>query len=153
MSAEEVAEVRLAPESIEQLVRGLAEALRPGADEEIAPASEEPKMLSAAEVAERWGVARRWVYNHAEQLGARPLGEGRRPRLRFDPAEVAERLGTPRRTGTRSDRRRLTAMHANPHSDSLSGPGRAIVGEQGNQMAGRRANAPGPAPKNRDSAR
>lgn len=113
----EAPEVRLAPESIEALAGCLAEALRGGAE----AADGEQEMISAAEVSKRWGVSRRWVYVHADGLGVRRLGRGRRPRLRFDPAEVTERLGAPRSAGAPSDRRRLTAMRANPHSDSLSG--------------------------------
>jgi hypothetical protein len=123
LSGGEIAEVRLAQESIDELVTRLAVALRPGegAGGETGPPAREVKMISAAEVSRLWGVGRRWVYNHAEQLGAQPLGEGRRPRLRFDPATVRERLGAPRQGGGESDGRRLTTMGANPHSDSLSG--------------------------------
>jgi hypothetical protein len=123
VSGGEVAEVRLAPESIEELVTRLAEALGPAAAGEDPPPAgkKELTMIPAEEVARRWGVSRRWVYEHAGQLGVRRMGEGRRPRLRFDPAEVAERLGAPRPAGAGSDRPRLTAMRANPHSDSLSG--------------------------------
>jgi hypothetical protein len=120
VSAGEPAEVILAPQSIEALAAALAEALGGGAPARSAD-GEDPKMISAEEVSRRWGVGRRWVYNHAERLGARRLGEGSRPRLRFDPAEVAERLGAPRPRGAGPDRPRLTAMRANPHSDSLSG--------------------------------
>jgi hypothetical protein len=116
----EAPEVRLAPESIEALAECLAEALRAAADGGKSHNGEQ-RMISAAEVAERWGVSRRWVYVHAEALGVRRLGRGRRPRLHFDPAEVTERLGAPRSAGASSDRRRLTAIRANPHSDSLSG--------------------------------
>lgn len=123
MSAGEPAEVRLAPESIEELVTRLAEALGPAtAGDDPPPAGrKEQKMISAEEVSRRWGVSRRWVYEHAGQLGVRRMGEGRRPRLRFDPAEVAERLGAQRQAGRGSDGPRLTAIRANPHSDSLSG--------------------------------
>jgi hypothetical protein len=52
-------------------------------------------LLTAAEVASRFGVERSWVYAHARELGVIRLGEGPRPRLRFDPA-VVEQLVNPR---------------------------------------------------------
>jgi hypothetical protein len=140
-------QLRLAPESIEALAACLAELLgRPGQEAEP-PAKGKKKMLSAAEVSELWGVSRRWVYDHAEALGALRLGSGPRPRLRFDPDGVAERLGAPRRSPAAGDRRRLTASARFPHSDSLSARHRAIVAESQIDTAGGRANAPGPAPK------
>jgi hypothetical protein len=50
------------------------------------------RLLSAAEVSEWWGVERSWVYEHAGELGAIRLGKGRRPRLRFDPDLVTQRI-------------------------------------------------------------
>jgi hypothetical protein len=50
------------------------------------------RMLTAAEVAVRFNVERGWVYAHAEELGVIRIGDGPRPRLRFDPALVAQRL-------------------------------------------------------------
>lgn len=44
------------------------------------------RLLDAAQLAGLLGVARSWVYEHAETLGAVRLGDGDRPRLRFDPA-------------------------------------------------------------------
>jgi hypothetical protein len=118
-------ELRLAPESIEALASRLAEVLGASASE---PREEGkgPRMISAAEVSKQWAVSRRWVYNHAEALGARRLGAGPRPRLRFDPEEVAERLGAPGRPAGAGDGRRLTASARFPHSDSLSGRHRAM---------------------------
>lgn len=81
-------ELRLAPESIEALARRLAELIDSKHDR---PA--EQRFISAEEVARRWNVGRRWVYEHAEELGARRLGDGPKPRLRFDAEEVAEHLG------------------------------------------------------------
>jgi hypothetical protein len=49
-------------------------------------------MLTAAQVAARFNVDRSWVYAHAEELGVVRLGNGPRPRLRFDPAIVSQRL-------------------------------------------------------------
>jgi len=49
-------------------------------------------LLTAAQVAARFNVERSWVYAHAEELGVVRLGAGRRPRLRFDAALIAQRL-------------------------------------------------------------
>ncbi|MBN8870775.1 MAG: hypothetical protein J0H66_12910 [Solirubrobacterales bacterium] len=84
-------EVSLSPESIEMLARRLSELLQPAEPEGSS------RLVSAKVIAERWGVDRRWVYEHADHLGARRLGSGPRPRLRFDPIEVGERLGPGRR--------------------------------------------------------
>lgn len=143
---QETAELRLAPESIEALASRIAE-LVGGSPQEAAPSALAKKMISAAEVSELWGVSRRWVYNHADALGAKRLGSGPRPRLRFDPEELTERLGSPFERPVLGDEQRLTAMAGIPHSDSLSAPHRAIVGESKTDAAGRRTNAPGPAPK------
>jgi hypothetical protein len=121
------AELRLAAESIEALATRLAELLGEPRQQELGAAGEK-KMISAAKVSELWGVSRRWVYDHAEELGALRLGSGPRPRLRFDPEEVAERLGVPRRSLGSGDRRRLPSIAGFPQSDSLSAPARAIVG-------------------------
>ena len=81
-------ELRLAPESIEALARRLAELI-----DSKDPGPSEQRFVSAEEVARRWDVGRRWVYEHADQLGARRLGDGPKPRLRFDAEEIAEHLG------------------------------------------------------------
>ena len=39
-----------------------------------------------------FNVTRGWVYAHADELGAIRLGDGPRPRLRFDPPVVTQRL-------------------------------------------------------------
>lgn len=119
-------ELRLAPESIEALACRLAELLRP----DDSGGSTPKRLISAATVAEWWGVDRRWVYDHADQLGARRLGAGKRPRLRFDPDDVAERIGTPAARRPPSHRRRLPSMCADSRSRSLSARSRAIVGEE-----------------------
>lgn len=49
------------------------------------PQQDIPRFLTAAEVAERLGVTRAYVYEHAAELGVVRLGGGRRPRIRFDP--------------------------------------------------------------------
>jgi hypothetical protein len=49
-------------------------------------------LLTASEVADALHVTRGWVYAHADELGAIQLGDGPRPRLRFDLAVVTQRL-------------------------------------------------------------
>jgi len=47
-----------------------------------------PALVDASTLAQLLGVSRAWVYEHAGELGALalgPAGEGKRPRLRFDP--------------------------------------------------------------------
>lgn len=48
-------------------------------------------LLTARQVAARFNVDRGWVYAHAQELGVIRIGDGPRPRLRFDPAVVAQR--------------------------------------------------------------
>ncbi|HEX7298917.1 MAG TPA: hypothetical protein VF257_07900 [Solirubrobacteraceae bacterium] len=102
-------EIRLAPESVEAVARRLAELLA-GHPKASVPR----RLLTAAEVSDWWGVERSWVYAHADELGARRLGAGQRPRLRFDPDEVAERLGdaTPSADRSRSPRMRGDPRHS-----------------------------------------
>ena len=49
-------------------------------------------LLTARQVAARFSVERSWVYAHADELGVIRLGHGPRPRMRFDPAVVAQHL-------------------------------------------------------------
>lgn len=136
-----VTEIRLAPESIEALACHVAQLLAPGAKD----TSARKKMLSATEVAELFGVSRRWVYDHAEVLGARRLGTGTRPRLRFDPDEVAERIdGLAAGPGSRAAARASAAMRGDCRTDSLPARSRAIVVGQARKRPGRRWNAPRP---------
>jgi hypothetical protein len=50
------------------------------------------RLVSAAEIAQHFGVSRAWVYENADRLGAVRLGRGPRPRLRFDPHLVQKQL-------------------------------------------------------------
>jgi hypothetical protein len=100
-------EVRLAPESVEAVARRLADLLA-GRSESVPR-----RLLTAAEVSAWWGVERAWVYAHAHELGARRLGAGPRPRLRFDPDEVAERLDAIARGTADSRARRIHGDRAN----------------------------------------
>jgi hypothetical protein len=136
----QASELRLDPESIEALACRLAELLSPGE-----PAQPRAQLITAEEVARWWDISRRWVYDHADELGAHRLGGGRRPRLRFDPDEVAERLGEPGARGRAgADERGSASMRGDCGTDSLSPRGRAMVGRQAKKRPGRRCNAPRP---------
>jgi hypothetical protein len=76
--------VTLDPVSVEAIAQRVAELIR--ADDAAG------EWIDAAEVARRFNVSRDYVYAHAAELGARPLGDGPRARLRFDPAQVATAL-------------------------------------------------------------
>ncbi len=78
--------VSLDQATVEAIAHEVADLLRRRDD------SNEHAFLSAGQVAARFGVDRSWVYEHAHQLGVVRLGFGRRPRLRFDPAIVAQCL-------------------------------------------------------------
>jgi excisionase family DNA binding protein len=62
------------------------------------------RMVSTAEIARRFGVSRDYVYDHAGELGAVRLGDGRRAPLRFDPRAVADRLAEPPSPPTAEER-------------------------------------------------
>lgn len=52
------------------------------------------RLVTVAELAETLGTTPGYVYAHADELGAIRLGSGPRARLRFDVADVLERLST-----------------------------------------------------------
>jgi excisionase family DNA binding protein len=81
------APVHLDGESTEAIARRVAELLR---DEGIGA-----EWVSPTELAQRLGVSRDYVYEHAEELGAIRLGHGSRARLRFDLLTVRDRLTQP----------------------------------------------------------
>lgn len=83
--------VRLDAASVEAVAARVVELLR--LEEPAVGATDTSELVDAAEVARRFGVSRDCVYAHADELGAVRVGAGPRPRLRFDPAVVAERLG------------------------------------------------------------
>lgn len=121
----EVTDVRLAPESVEALAVRVAELLGSPAPTD----RRDEEKISAAEVSRLWGVSRRWVYAHRDDLGAVELGDGPRPRLRFDRGIVAERLGAPDLdpASRTPDVRRSTWINASRISDSLLPRTRATV--------------------------
>jgi hypothetical protein len=144
-----VYEVKLTPSEIDAIVGRVAELFQ--SRRTARPAQPWPRLMTAAEVARWCGVERSWVYAHAEELGARKIGTGERPRLRFDLAEVSERIAALGDSQTGSGRGSM-AIAADSRKRSLPRRRRGIVVRQ-NKTAGRRSNAPGPAPKTRASTR
>jgi hypothetical protein len=62
------------------------------ADKLRALSRDEERLVGVGAVARFLGVDPGWVYAHADELGARRLGSGARPRLRFSLREVSARL-------------------------------------------------------------
>ncbi len=87
--------VRLHPDTVERLAARTAVLVTERLGHSQPAEQQRPGMLTAAEVSEWWGLHRGWVYQHAQELGAIPIGTGQRPRLRFDPEQVARRLARP----------------------------------------------------------
>jgi hypothetical protein len=95
MSAEPL---RLHPADLEELADAIADRLA----SRLTGLPKRGELLTAAEVAQRFGVDRGWVYEHADELGGMRLGDGPRGRLRFDPAALDEAV-TARQGGRASD--------------------------------------------------
>ena len=74
-------------------------------------------LIDAGELARRLGVGRTWVYANAELLGAIRLGDGPRPRLRFDPMAVARALAGVESTPTDGSPQRLQRRRALARGD------------------------------------
>jgi len=96
--------IKLDAETVEAIARRAVELLE-------ARGVQKRELVDAAELARRFGIERSWVYTHAIELGAVKLGDGPKPRLRFDPriaARVLRRVGEvpaadpPARSGERA---------------------------------------------------
>jgi hypothetical protein len=89
----------LAPDTIEQIAQRVAQLLRHEPDSLDDGPSKPPVLMDAEQLARRFGLTRAWVYENAGRLGAIPLSDGPRPRLRFDPEVAGQALRTRRRRG------------------------------------------------------
>lgn len=95
------AAAELTPDAIEQVAQRVAQLLRHeqspavGAQDDTLPAP--AHLLTAEQLARHLGLNRGWVYEHAAELGAIQLGNGPRPRLRFDAQLAAQALQARRR--------------------------------------------------------
>jgi hypothetical protein len=104
------------PDLVEAIARRVVELL------DGRSAATETPLLSAHDVAQRFGVGRKWVYEHADDLGVIRLGAGRRARMRFKATVVEERLRRLRATTTDAPRRKPASSET---SDLLPIYGRA----------------------------
>lgn len=115
-------------------VRAVAEALADVLAERglMAPAAVSlPAVMDAAEVAVLLGRDRKWVYDHAGELGAFRFGDGPRARIGFDLTTVErwkhQRQISQTKPGTRKTprpprRREAAAPNLIPYESSGSGP-------------------------------
>lgn len=79
-------------------------------------------LLSAREVAARFGVSADWVREHQTELGVVRLGDGPRPRLRFDPVRVAEAMTARAESeGSEAEETRVAAVDLPSRRRSRSG--------------------------------
>src|SRR5215207_5333096 len=69
---------RLHPDDVRAIAHAVVELLQ-----EVERPKPAGALLTASEAAERLGVDRDFIYRHADELGARRLGNGPRSRLRF----------------------------------------------------------------------
>jgi hypothetical protein len=84
--------VRLHPETEARIAQRMAVMVIRYLSRTQQAAPKRQEYLTASEVSKTYRVHRGWVYEHAQELGAIKIGDGQRPRLRFDPEQVARRL-------------------------------------------------------------
>lgn len=72
------------PDAVEQIARRVVELLRHDTQAVGEAPATAPDLIDADALARHLGLTRTWVYDNAAQLGAIPVGDGPRPRLRFD---------------------------------------------------------------------
>lgn len=79
--------MQLSPEDIEAIASAVAPQVADAVAQrvlELIDQNQAKELVDAAELARVLGVEREWVYEHGERLGAIRLGNGSRPRLRFE---------------------------------------------------------------------
>lgn len=121
---------RLADRLAERLTERLTERLADRVAARLGGSAPERReaLVDAREIARMTGRSRGWVYDHAGELGAVPLGSGNRPRLGFDPAHVAAQLdaatkpGPPLPVPTRAQPKRRRSEHNAAVEALLNGP-------------------------------
>jgi hypothetical protein len=143
----EVIVVRLDPGSLDELAHRVADLVNQQPDTTQPAIEDDGRLLSAAQVARRWGIDRSWVYAHADDLGVRRLGTGVRPRLRFDPVRVAAYLEPLDLASARPDGRSGVAdVRRSPPIASDCAEGLPFRGRPELTSATQRSRRPGGAP-------
>jgi hypothetical protein len=88
----------------DELIRGIARCIAELLESSLAaragPAGGE--LVDAANLAQLLGVSRDFVYDHAAELGAIPLSDTGRPRLRFNPDIARATLAARSKRATKS---------------------------------------------------
>ncbi len=111
---------RLHPDDLEEIARTVGDRVIAVIQAGAGGPQRKPARMTAGQVAKEYGVSDGWVRANAERLGAVPLGDGPRPRLRFDPDVVADRLSSCQQAGGRKKADRLqespfSGSHATGH--------------------------------------
>jgi hypothetical protein len=85
----------------------------------------QPALLTAADVAKRYGLSRGWVYKHARELGGQRMGTGPKARLRFLASDVERCVselqgsqGDTPRSGSRVVQQPVELLPIGPRRDS-----------------------------------
>jgi hypothetical protein len=148
----------LDPDALELLAQRIAELLAERLAPKPSATQRSGRLLSAREVSEWWGVSRGWVYEHASELGAVRIGEGERPRLRFDPDLVSERLDRPpstRPAAPQAARRapRSPRIRRDPRRLAFRGDPELSSSHRKRRWPGDAPTSPAAAPKTRASTR
>jgi hypothetical protein len=121
-----VTSTTLTDEQLDHLADALADRIADRLADHLALApSSAAQLVDAAELARILGVARRVVYEHADEWGAARIGGGSKPRLRFDPETARAAIA---RSGSES------SQTENANGDGPSAPparrtsGRRVAG-------------------------
>lgn len=84
---------RLHPDDVEAIARRsgeiAAQLVLAALEGEAVAARGRGPLVTPLELAERFGVSRDWIYDHAEELGVIRMGQGPKAPLRFDPELAA----------------------------------------------------------------
>lgn len=83
---------RLHPDDLERLAELVADRLVERLERRPFGHASRSELVTATEIAQRFGVSAEFVRDHADELGVVRIGTGPRPRLRFDPVNAAEWL-------------------------------------------------------------